>query len=392
MNHRILLFAVENINNAGDEILRKATSYLININVPNVEIEHAQFIPNKRNFRGLGLVRYYFGVLIRRYSKKWNNHLGVRITQLSYIISNSNYYSEKIKRIDKIILCAGMLKYSTQDHSHIFYLINTLASKYRKDVMLSAMSVENASVNDCRYKQLVKGVNMPCVKCITTRDGCIGLEILNNHYVSKYDTFVDFVGDVALWIPDCYGIRKSGKRNGKPFVGINVIRKGIFDDYNRSLQGDELLLIYVRLIKLLDSMKWEWKVFCNGMSSDWKVIQELQMKIGFEDNHILPRPFNSETFVKMVSLFDVVFGARLHSCITSVALGIPVVGFIWDDKLKNFCETMKISQFFFNPQEMTAEKIVAKMEEALSYNFDFENRDKYKQKTKESISHFLMMN
>lgn len=389
MSHKVLLFSVESINNAGDEILRKATSFLISNNFPNCEIEYAQFIPNEKSFCGTGLVRYYAGALIRRYSRNWKNYIGVKITQLSYVISNSNYYSKRIKKTDKVILCAGMLKYSTQDHSHIFYLINNIAFKYGKDVMLSAMSVERASTCDWRFKLLVRGINMPCVKFITTRDGCKGLDILNTHYVSKHNLFIDYVGDVALWIPECYGIKKVGKKSCKPVVGINIIRKGIFDDYNKSLQGEELLSIYIRLVKLLDSLEWEWKFFCNGMLSDWRVIQELQLKIGFKDSHILPRPCNSEAFVKMVSQFDVVFGSRLHACITSVALGIPVVGFVWDDKLKYFSETMKISQFFFQPSEMTAEKIVMKMKEALDYDFDFENIERYKQKTKESIIKFL---
>ena len=149
--------------------------------------------------------------------------------------------------------------------------------------------------------------------------------------------------------------------------------------------------IYVQLIKLVDAKGWKWSVFTNGMASDWKVLKKLHQSIGFSDEHIVQQYASAKDFVEKVSHFDVVFGARLHACITSVAIGVPVVGFIWEKKLKYFSETMRISEFFFNPKEMTAEKIVKKLEEALQFDFDLENKDNYKQKTLDSIKTFVTL-
>lgn len=103
----------------------------------------------------------------------------------------------------------------------------------------------------------------------------------------------------------------------------------------------------------------------------------------------MPTCEDGKAFVEMISNFEVVFGARLHACITSVAIGVPVVGFIWENKLKYFSETMGISQFFFQPKDMTAERIINRMEEAMQFDFDFRNKERYKQKTKESFIKFI---
>ena len=91
----------------------------------------------------------------------------------------------------------------------------------------------------------------------------------------------------------------------------------------------------------------------------------------------------------MISQYDAVFGARLHTCITSVSLSVPIVGFVWDDKIKYFSETMGIENFFFHPSDMTAEKVVKALDEAMSFQIDISNREKYKHKTMESIRTFL---
>ena len=125
------------------------------------------------------------------------------------------------------------------------------------------------------------------------------------------------------------------------------------------------------------------------MSQDIAVIKELHSILNFSYDHILNQPDNTNEFVEMIREFDAVFGARLHSCITSVALGIPVVGFIWDNKIKYFAETMKRQSFFFEPKDMSADNILYAMEKAMESEYDFKNIDYLKNKTRSSIRKFL---
>lgn len=385
----ILLFSLESINNVGDEILRATTEYLIKSVSPNLEIDVMQLKPRKTDVCGSYKIDWAAGRLVRLFTNFIHGKtLSYKIRNFSYIIAYGRLFESKIRRADKIILPIGMLKYSTQDFCYLFHLINKLATKYHKDVMMSAMSPQVPNRRDWRYHLLVKAANFPSVKMVTTRDGMAGAEIIKSDYL-KREIECDFVGDPALWIPETYKVKKENGCNGVPYVGINIIRKGIFKDYNNSSTDEQLKCFYINLIRLLEQKHWRWSVFCNGMLSDMRVINELQTELGFSAEHIVNNFTDGKSYAEIVSNFDVVFGARLHSCITSVAVGTPVVGFIWEDKLKYFSDTMGIRQFFFNPSDMTEEKVIAALEKAMKFDFDYSNRDFYKFKTKESIQKFL---
>lgn len=388
---KILLIALESINNVGDEILRETTECILRSSLPvNVEIQTAQLKPAfsyiKKNYKLSWLV----SVVILKLMISLRLRHCFRIKNFVYIIAYKKYFEERIKNTDYIILPVGMLKYSTQDFSYVFHLINKLATKYGKSVLMSAMSPQKADDKDWRYHQLVETVNMSSVKMITTRDGQKGVDIIRKDYIRR-DITCDYVGDPSLWIPDCYGVEQKKKREvmERPHVGINIIREGIFDDYNKSFTDERLFQLYVQLIELINAKGWRWSVYTNGMASDWLVLRKLQQHIGFSDEHITSQYTSAKDYVTKISEFDVVFGARLHACITSVAIGVPVVGFIWENKLKYFSETMGISQFFFQPKDMTAERIINRMEEAMQFDFDFRNKEIYKQKTKESFIKFI---
>lgn len=389
---KVLLIALESIDNIGEELLRASTEFLVRTSCEDAEISVAQLKPGRKLIPLRYKYDYLLGALVWRCLLWLKGNRSYRIKKLCYRVKYTRYFSSVIRQCDKVILPVGMIKYGTQDFSYVFYLINKIATRYKKPVLMSAMSPQSADNSDWRYYQLVEAVNMPAVKMLTTRDGESGVRILKSEYIRR-KLLCDYVGDPALWIPEVYGLEKRNKVcDSIPHVGINIIRKGIFDDYNKSLTDDAMFNIYAQLIKLIEKRGWRWSVFTNGMKKDIAVLRELQAYLGFSESHVMPTCEDGKAFAGMISNFEVVFGARLHACITSVAVGTPVVGFIWEKKLKFFSETMKINQFFFLPSQMTAEKIVAKMEEALGYSYDFENRDRYKQKTKESIRHFLMMN
>lgn len=385
---KVLLIALESIDNRGDEIIRESTEYLVKQILNDVEILRAQLKPSKTTIDKKYLFCYSLGAILWKLSSWTTGNFSYKIKNLSYVIKYSRYFSTNIRHSDKIILPVGMLKYSTQDFSYMFHLINKFATKYGKPVLMSAMSPQPADNSDWRYLQLIKAVNMPAVCMLTTRDGEAGVNVLSSDYI-KRNLHCTSVGDPALWIPEVYRIKGTKTCNEVPYVGINIIRNGIFDDYNKALTDDAMFNIYVQLIKSLEDIGWRWSVFTNGMEKDNVVLRELKKHLGFSEDHVIPPCKNGAKYAEMISCYDVVFGARLHACITSVAVGTPVVGFIWDNKLRHFSETMKITQFFFQPSEMTAEKIVKKMKEALNYNFDIKNRDRYKQKTRDSIKYFL---
>lgn len=392
-NKTVLLFILDSINNIGDSLLGKTTEYLVKQSTIKTNIIHGQLIPNRSCVKGLYKIDWFIGSIIRLLSKLFRGNFEYKIKNIAYKIEFTRYYSNLIRKADKIILPVGMLKYSTQNFSYVFHLINRIASKYNKNVLMSAMSPQKRNESDWRYHQLVEAVNLPSVKIITSRDGQNGVNIIKSDYLRK-EICCDYVGDPALWIPETFGIEINRQKTNikRPIVGINIIRKGIFDDYNQAISDDDLYKLYVKLIKLIDDKGWDYKLFCNGMKSDFIVLHELQEKLGLSENHIVQNYLNGKEYAEMIANFDVVFGARLHSCITSVAVATPVVGFIWDEKLKYFSETMGISKFFFDPKTMSAEKIMNALKEVMDYEFDFTNKEKYKNKTSMYIRNFIENN
>lgn len=389
MSKKVLLFVLKSINNVGEDILEETTRHLIQNVSENAIVSTGQLWPEPSFLKKKYRVDWYLGAIFFRIAIRFKGNLQYKIKNWAYRTKFYRYFKFCITNTDIVIYPVGMLKYSTQNFSYVFYLINQLAAKYNKPVLMSAMSPQTKDAGDWRYHQLVKAVNMPSVKMITTRDGEYGMEIIYSDYL-KRKIHCEYVGDPALWIPETYKVKCPKYINScTTCVGINVIRKGIFDDYNRSFTDKELCSIYVELIKLIEEKGWNWFVFCNGIESDWEALRELQRIIGFSEKHVMQQFSSAKDFVTKIAGFDAVFGARLHSCITSVSLGVPVVGFIWDNKIKYFAETMKIRQFFFEPKNMTASNIIQALEQAMKYKYDINNIAFYKNKTRESLRLFL---
>lgn len=385
---RIVLLGLESIGNTGDEILSATTEWLLT-KVTKGEIERKQLMPGYRD-----IVRYYrtcmFALPIKYISKIFRGNVSYRITNIMYRIKYNRYLKDCIKDADKIILPIGMLKYSTQDFSYIFDMITQIAAHYNKPVLMSAMSIARPDHADWRYYQLVKAVNRPCVKFITTRDGESGLTRLNKYYI-KNNIRTDFVGDPALWIPDCYQIKR--KTSDNEIIGINVIRKGIYAEYSdKSFSDDQMISMYKEIITELETRGYRWALFCNGMRLDYEVGKQLVKELNLSDDKLLPAPRSGKELVEIISGFKAVFGARLHACITSVSLGVPVSGLIWDDKLDFFSRTMNIRQFFSNVEELKGNLIVDKIESAILHTLDIENVRYYKNKTIQSIKDFVELN
>lgn len=383
---KILLIGLENINNAGDEILRVTTEFLIH-QCGDFETQNAQLMPDLKtlplHLRLICWIWRPFMVLIFRlglYKKHY-------FYNLNYIVNYYPYFNSIIKKIDKVVLPIGMLKFSNQEFSYLFDLITKIATKRNIPVLMSAMSIAEPNPNDARYNQLVKAINRPCVKAITTRDGIDGLQMLNKYYVKNPNIKTDYVGDPALWIPQTYNIAYSEKSD---VIGINLIRDGIYKDYGVSnVSSDELLQMYKDLIQEVERRGYKWELFCNGMQEDYIVGLKLLKEMNLPSRKLRAAPQNGKELSMIISGYKAIFGARLHACITSVSLGVPVSGLLWDKKLHYFSKTMGIRQFFSEAGELKADLIVNKIEDAMKFKFDRQNRESYKMKTLSVISDFL---
>lgn len=382
----VLILSYETFNNIGEKFLGDATEYLVRSSKDCI-VKRAQLVPSYKEACIYNKLAW-FGAPLQYVAQKLGN-IGIRahnLWKLIYRIRLRAYYKSLIEKNDKIILAVGMLKFKNQNFSYIFSIICCLATKFQKEVLLNAMSVARAE-NDVRFHQLVEAINMPCVKGISTRDGKTGISLLYDYYIIRKNIQIDDVGDPALWIPEIYHIKRD---YNSLLIGINVIDPNIYSNYGyENFTRKQVEDLYVEIISKMIEKKYDWRLYCNGMAGDYAFGLKLLKNNNLPLNRMFPCPKCVNEYLQQIVKFKAIFGARLHADISALSLGIPFVGLQWDSKLKYFSETMGVSHFFLSVAELNANSVMDKLEEAIAYDYNFENRDFYKKKTESFVRSFL---
>lgn len=289
-------------------------------------------------------------------------------------------------RLDGIIFVCGSFKYTTQDLWCNYSGIVWAAKKLGIQVMYNAMNIQNYNEKDYKCRKLKKYANSECVKMITTRDGIPGVEKLKKYYITNPNIKLLPVGDPAFWMKECYGIH----RKPSDVIGINVIRKEVFVDYGRTTSPQKVKQFYFDLFDELDKRNIKWEVFHNGLDCDYDCACEV-LKASGRENLItkMRTPKDDVDLVEIISRYKGIVGARLHACICAYALGVPVVGFEWDEKITHFAKEADISDTFCSEQDFRAEVMVDKLENALCKKINLGLQNNWKKKTHGSIKMFL---
>lgn len=385
----VALVALRTINNVGEELLDINTEYLLKKTNSNLKIKKIELNPSK----GELLPKYFLQCVFAKVLRFISDILPICnykfiIKNLAYKIKLTPYFKEKLKDIDDLIYCVGMLKYSTQDFSYIYNIINKIASQNNISIMMSAMSIENSNKNDWRCRQLKEAVNCSSVKFITTRDNIEELELLRSYYLYEDSNVISrVVGDPALWTKQTYEIRE--KRTTSTVIGVGLIRLNIYKDYGYNITEEELYDFYKKILLCLSEKGYNWKLFCNGMEEDYKVGERLINELSLSKDKLCARPKDANDLITLLSGFQRVLGARLHSCITSYALGIPVVGLIWDNKLRAFAKKIEHDEFFIEPENLNVEYVVDRLEAVTSKEYNLELMEELKNSTYKSIKEFI---
>lgn len=253
--------------------------------------------------------------------------------------------------------------------------------------MMNGVGIEGYSETDIRCQRLKKAINQDCFKVITTRDD---IDTLKNNYIVNPNTKIAHVGDPALWVPECYNMKRN--ENPSNVVGINVIRGRVYQAYGNTLSEFELLNFYKKLVQGVEERGWDWVLFSNGMAADQKFGAMLLRALGCSDRtKILPTANNSVDFLEQIRSFKLVFGARLHACITSYALDVPVVGLIWSEKLRIFADVIGKKNSYFEESELNIDNILDAMEREMNSNYDKSIRDDLRARTKNYLEMFMDM-
>ncbi|MEZ9490195.1 polysaccharide pyruvyl transferase family protein [Vibrio breoganii] len=393
MSKKIGLIGLYSIKNMGDPLICETTRHLLDEKENNLDIIEVDAVPRgKSSYKGLDYFKYIISVILIRYIypklfKVFNSStLKYHAENFAWRLRVYNYYESILNGLDAVIFTGGgFLKFKNQGLNYYVEQIVEICERKNIPVMFCGVGIEGFDLNDKRCLKLKNTLKSKCIKSVTTRDF---IEILNDDYLTDSTVHSAQVGDPAFWTPECYNINRTS--NHERLIGINVIRGNIYRDYGNKLTYDQLKQIYKDLLVKLEDKGENWVLFSNGMEADQVFGKEILNELGMSiESNLLSEPNSPRELVEMVSKFDIIFGARMHACISAYALDIPVVGLIWNEKTSRFAELTKQRDMYFSESEIDLDLMVTKLTTSQDFSYDKSARNSLKETTKSELKEFI---
>ena len=376
---KISIIGLTKYENLGDQFIGKTVDYIVK-EYGQIDTELLDFEYNKSD----GNASLWSRIT-------WKAACKLKLKQLADVLLAEKYKSfyqkklfKKLEKSDAVIFSGGSFKYGTQDVWVQYSTIIDYANEHNIPVMFNAMNVQKYDEGNFKCRYLKKHLNKPCVKYFSSRDGQAGVDRLKSDYVEK-EIRVLPAADPAFWIPETYHVARNEKSNT---IGINVISPDIFLRYGGKLQPEDVKEAYIVLINRLKEKNFKWQIFTNGMQVDNIFALEIAKICNAKEDEI-HIPKSDFELASMEANYMAVFGSRLHSMICAYSLGVPVAGFIWDEKITHFAEMAKLETVFLAENEVNGEAMFNVLMKAVQTEDNPENRIYWKETTPKAIFEFL---
>ena len=295
------------------------------------------------------------------------------------------YYKKALKDVDYIIFAGGgLIKFKQQEKISI--AINAavkVANEYNIPVAYQACGVEGYNDKYFGCKRLIEAINAPNVQYVSTRDD---LKTLETKYKKRDDLVTKYAADSAVWAAEMLGIQK---KDDAQVIGLGIARGDIFTEYGVKFNEDQLLHLYVDMIKSITRRGIQCKLFCNGFGPDYKFGKKILKVLDLPDEFLLEQPKDHEQLVEQISNFKGVIALRLHACIISYSLDIPVIGLCWNQKLKHFGDLIGYPERFFQAKDFDSEVIVKAALKAIEEGYEEKHRQEYRMTAINSIEYMF---
>lgn len=375
---KVAIMGLVNWVNYGEQFLANTVEYLVG---SDYDTKNIDFRPERNPF---GYLIYYAAVILDKILFFWKE--SARLILFGVKCLCKKYYMDNLQECKAIIFACGSYKYGTQKLWAYYSVAIEVAEQLGIPVMFDAVNIQDYSDSDWRCQCLKQHTNYSCVKVFTTRDGEYGLDKLRSCYLEKESSvYSEAVGDPAFWIPECYQLNRSPNANK---IGVNLIRSGIFSDYGYAFGEEQLIDLYCNLFKALDEKGIEWELFTNGLKVDYDTGKSILQKCDMTDRPIIV-PQSPRQLVELIAGYKGIIGARLHACICAYSIDVPMVGFIWDEKMLRFAQITGTENNFLSADELTGEALCERIQTVLNGEYNAQIRNVWKQKTEASIKSFL---
>ncbi|WP_104035094.1 polysaccharide pyruvyl transferase family protein [Vibrio jasicida] len=374
---KLVMVGYTHDTNLGDQVIVDSAEYLIKKNIIDNEFSVERFNLNYSNeFKSVkGIKRKVIHKILSRLSSS---------SSFDYKVGcYKRDYKNKFSDASAIIFAGGgMIKFKYQDcWAHISALVNTIENK-PCPIFFNAVGVEDYDQSNYKCQLLKKSLNHSAIKMVTTRDD---LNLLNDGYIEKGHIKTAQVADSAVFSSEVYGVRKKSR----DLVGLGLVRARIFKDNGIGLDRTQVIELYASLISELEARGQSYQLFTNGLKSDAEILEDLEIYLGKQLNVIEPQ--TPRELVELISTFKCTIAARLHACIISYSLTVPVVGLVWNNKVKMFGECIGYPERFFSHQDFDANKIIDRLTLSVSEGYEPNHYEQYRETVNTSINKMISM-
>ena len=282
--------------------------------------------------------------------------LGTGAEILDYDLRCGDVY--RIRFCDAVVFAGGgLIKFRGECFLEYISEIVREAQAYDIPVYFNSVGVEGYDENDEKCLALKEVINLPCVRGISVRDDT---ELLKSSYLTGKQKAYPVI-DPAVWCGQTYpDIVPAGSGH----IGLGVARERLFCDYgHEDIDGEYMLNFWKELVYKLEENGYKWKLFTNGLNSDEEFAERVLDYIGHGEK--LPQAMNSRELVCDIASFDGVIAQRMHSGIIAYSFGIPVVGLVWNDKMKFWGERIGCKERYIMPEALNARNAFSAFDAAM---------------------------
>lgn len=193
---------------------------------------------------------------------------------------------------------------------------------------------------------------------------------LSNRLSSEPRTTVD----PAVWAAETYDIQADRTDD---LIGLGVASPAVLRKQSKNPHHfrDELVSsFWINLTQRLCQQGHRVALFTNGDKEDHAYLKQIKTELAAFKNEaslqICQRPRTPAELVHQIAQFRVFAAHRLHANIIGFALGIPTVGLVWDDKVRQFGRQTKRGEWFVESDRIEADLVEKLLSEAINSQID----------------------
>ena len=294
--------------------------------------------------------------LIKKFAKEMELD-NIKVSTLDIRRQKDKKSLNRIRNCDGVIFPGGgFIKFRQENLPPYMDSILSRAEHYGIPVAFNAVGVEGYDAEDEQCMLLKNMLHRKCVRYITSRDFS---EELNSKYLDDMPLKSVRVSDPAVFAGEVYKIKRN---KDSDVVGLGVAREGIFEDYGLPVSKAQLLDIWKNISEELHHRGIKYKFFTNGLKRDEDFLDELLAYLGKaeeREKYAVSAPESAKELVRNISAFSSIIACRMHASIIAFSLDIPAVGFVWNDKITAFAESIGCADRFFTYEKLTNAKLIA---------------------------------